>query len=253
MLRRLILILLACSFVAPFAAGREGDAALIALTSIAGGVTLFSLLRRQWPAAHLGLIISIGFVWSLLAVWPRGWPLQGLVPLIGYVAVVVVVRPLQVSLPNWFRFGTLSRPAVAYAALAIAGAAVALPMWTWMMRPDFSAWAPVLPEWHWVALGGGAIGFALLNGALEESIYRGIFLSSLGAVFSVRTALVGQAIAFGVIHLHGVPSGGTGIVLTTLYGVVMGILRIRAGGVGIPIVVHALADLILVGVLINVV
>jgi hypothetical protein len=53
-----------------------------------------------------------------------------------------------------------------------------------------------------------------------------------------------QATIFGIWHYHGIPSGIPGIVLTFLYGWLMGVLMVEVGngGLCLPIVAHAIAD-----------
>ena len=75
------------------------------------------------------------------------------------------------------------------------------------------------------------IGFALVNAALEESIYRGILMQALDAVFGPGVfSVVLQAIVFGLAHIQGVPDGWTGVGLATAYGAMLGLIRRRALG-----------------------
>jgi len=52
-----------------------------------------------------------------------------------------------------------------------------------------------------------------------------------------------QSLAFGLWHYYGIPSGWTGVVLTTVYGFLMGALSEYANhGLALPIVAHTVAD-----------
>ena len=71
-----------------------------------------------------------------------------------------------------------------------------------------------------------------------------MFLGSLYAVTtSGRTAVLVQAAAFGLLHLSGFPGGAVGVGLAAVYGVMLGVLRRRAGGLLAPYVAHVAADL----------
>jgi hypothetical protein len=97
-------------------------------------------------------------------------------------------------------------------------------------------------------------GWAVLNAVCEEVASRGLnryeFALLLGGRGTTAASLswtdpsnLGQALVFGLLHYYGIPSGWTGVVLTFVYGYLMGILVDAAGG-GLlyPIVAHSLAD-----------
>lgn len=46
----------------------------------------------------------------------------------------------------------------------------------------------------------------------------------------------------GIILLQGCPPGPAGAALATAFGIAMGILRFRSGGIALPIVAHIFAD-----------
>lgn len=88
--------------------------------------------------------------------------------------------------------------------------------------------------------------FAVGNAVCEEAEFRGLFFNELEStgLYSVATSNVIQSFSFGMAHWYGVPSGATGVLLTFVYGLVMGLLRIfGSGGMFLPILCHAIADL----------
>jgi len=99
-----------------------------------------------------------------------------------------------------------------------------------------------------VLIVGGLI-FSMANAAVEEAAYRGVFLhaldSSLGPGFA---ALLLQALAFGAIHIRGFPRGWLGVVLACIYGLLMGVIRRRAGGMFAPWIAHVFTDIVIVGI-----
>jgi hypothetical protein len=89
----------------------------------------------------------------------------------------------------------------------------------------------------------------MLNAALEEAAYRGVFLhaldTSLGPGFP---ALLLQALAFGAIHLRGFPGGWLGVGLACIFGLFMGLIRRRAGGMFAPWIAHVFTDVVIAGI-----
>lgn len=94
----------------------------------------------------------------------------------------------------------------------------------------------------WWAIVLAGVGFSLLNAAVEEVVFRAVLLSALTDVLGVSVAVVLQAVAFGVLHLHGVPSGPVGIVMAGAWGLLLGVMRIRSRGLLAPYVTHIAAD-----------
>jgi membrane protease YdiL (CAAX protease family) len=99
-----------------------------------------------------------------------------------------------------------------------------------------------------VLIAGGLI-FSMVNAAVEEGAYRGVILHaldrSLGPGF---TALLLQALAFGAIHIKGFPRGWIGVGLACIYGLLMGVIRRRAGGMFAPWIAHVFTDVVIAGI-----
>ena len=60
-----------------------------------------------------------------------------------------------------------------------------------------------------------------------------------------------QAASFGVGHWDGVPSGPTGVCLTFVYGLLMGILHEWFGGLAMPVLAHTVADYFIFAVIVR--
>jgi membrane protease YdiL (CAAX protease family) len=110
------------------------------------------------------------------------------------------------------------------------------------------AFVPALPLGLLIA--GGLI-FSMLNAAVEEGAYRGVILHaldrSLGPGFA---ALLLQALAFGAIHIRGFPRGWLGVGLASIYGLLMGVIRRRAGGMFAPWIAHVFTDVVIAGIVV---
>jgi membrane protease YdiL (CAAX protease family) len=96
-----------------------------------------------------------------------------------------------------------------------------------------------IPAWL-LALGG--VIFATVNAAVEEMLFRGAILHHLGHALGAWPAVALQAVAFGVLHLHGYPYGPVGVALATVYGLLLGAVRLRSNGLLAPWVAHVVAD-----------
>ena len=105
-----------------------------------------------------------------------------------------------------------------------------------------------IPDWPLWLLIPAAFVFSLVNAAVEEAAYRGVVLGALDtAGVTAAAALVLQAVAFAALHFRaGFPRGLAGVALTFVYGLVLGELRRRAGGLLAPFITHVLTDLVIV-------
>jgi hypothetical protein len=109
------------------------------------------------------------------------------------------------------------------------------------------------------------LGLAILNATCEEFTSRGFVRSGFELILkgcSMKTkndsyishlSNVFQGAVFGAWHFYGVPSGWTGILLTTLYGIIMGYLAdfYTSLGLWLPIILHSIADYYIFAVLVR--
>lgn len=98
-----------------------------------------------------------------------------------------------------------------------------------------------LGAWNWL-LFGAVLGF--LVPVLEEAYFRGCLLNAIKDRWGVRVALVGSALAFGILHLN--------VVLLPVYfllGILTGLLYERTGNLFAPVAFHALNNLASLAVL----
>ena len=86
----------------------------------------------------------------------------------------------------------------------------------------------------------------MVNAAVEEAIFRGVLQEAATAAYGVPLGIALQAVAFGLLHLVGVPSGVVGAVMAGGWGLALGILRWRTGGIVAPYLAHVAADLTIV-------
>ena len=169
--------------------------------------------------------------------------------LLGYAGVVRGVPWLR-GTATWARWGSFDATVRLLCVAAWLLAAVALLSWYLLLHPNIAdivkAFVPALPLGLLIA--GGLI-FSMVNAAVEEGAYRGVILHaldrSLGPGFA---ALLLQALAFGAIHIRGFPRGWLGVGLACIYGLLMGVIRRRAGGMFAPWIAHVFTDVVIAGI-----
>ena len=171
--------------------------------------------------------------------------------LLCYAALVRGVPWLR-GTATWARWGSFDATVRFLSIVASLLAAVALVSWYLLLHPNIAgivkAFVPALPLGLLIA--GGLI-FSMVNAAVEEGAYRGVILhaldTSLGPGFA---ALLLQALAFGAIHIRGFPRGWLGVGLACIYGLLMGVIRRRAGGMFAPWIAHVFTDVVIAGIVI---
>jgi membrane protease YdiL (CAAX protease family) len=200
-------------------------------------------------AVHALLLLSLLSL-PLFFARLQWWPLYLLVPLTIYAVVVLAVRPLRRSV-HWIRAGRIDLPTLALTLAIIAIASAALVVWYVTRRydTDLGDIGGQIPDWDLRYLLLAGLGFSIGNALLEEIIFRGVLYEALAADYGVAATVCIQGIAFGVVHAHGFPSGIIGIAMASVYGVVLGILRQRSGGLLAPFVAHVFADATIFGIL----
>jgi membrane protease YdiL (CAAX protease family) len=178
------------------------------------------------------------------------WPLYLLVPLTIYAAVVLAAPPLRRSV-HWVRTGRCDGTVLALTLTTIVTASAALLLWYGQYRhdTDLENLGDQIPDWPLPCLLLAGVGFSVLNAVLEEIIFRGVLYEALVDGYGPLAAVCIQAIAFGVVHAHGFPRGVIGVAMATLYGLVLGVLRQRSGGLVAPLVAHVFADATIFGIL----
>jgi membrane protease YdiL (CAAX protease family) len=121
---------------------------------------------------------------------------------------------------------------------------VTLPLWRLLAEPDVTLATELIADLPTGALPAVGLAFAIVNAGVEEAAFRGVLMDSLRSAVGVWGALVLQAAAFGLVHYaHGVPNGLIGAVISGIYGLALGLVRLRARGMLAPWIAHAVTDL----------
>jgi uncharacterized protein len=223
--------------------------AAIAAASGTAVLAVLAWYNRCRAAAPLSTfcVICFGLVLS-------GVPYFWLVLTFGLLCYAAVVRgvPWLRGTATWARWGSFDATVRFLSAATWLLAAAALLSWYLLLRPNIAdivkAYVPTLPVGLLIVVG---VIFSMVNAAVEEGTYRGVILHaldrSLGPGFA---ALLLQACAFGAIHIRGFPRGWLGVGLACIFGLLMGIIRRRAGGMFAPWIAHVFTDVVIAGIVI---
>jgi membrane protease YdiL (CAAX protease family) len=222
--------------------------AVALIVTFAAGLTLVAaLVIRKLAAVHAALLVLLLAVWSILAPL-RVWP-SIIIPLLIYAIVVLSVPSLRRT-TTWLKAGSINRVTATLMILTVAASSAGLPVWFMLWKPDLGPFLRSIPSWSPALLVLEGAGFALLNAAMEESIFRGVLMQALDDVLGEGAwPVVLQAVAFGLFHIKGIPSGWTGVVMATFYGLLLGLIRRRSRGILAPYVTHVFADIVIFALL----
>lgn len=226
---------------------------VLAASAVWAALTFAAVLIGRPRAIHLTLLAGLGAVLKLAA--PKLWP--GLVPWLAALGLYLVVLQASSALrrsADWARRGSLD-PGVRWLVLAVIPVAAAgLVLWAVAVgEAGLSEGARLairqtqgVPLWIVVPLG---LLFSCLNAAVEEAFYRGVIMQALLGTVGTMPALALQAASFGLLHTEGIPSGPAGVLLTAGYGLLLGVIRLKAHGLLAPWLAHVLADVTIVAVI----
>ena len=153
----------------------------------------------------------------------------------------------------WVRWGLFGVDVQVLAAASVLTSAIALWGWLFLLHPNVDDIVQTfVPDAPLAVLIAGGLLFSMLNAAVEEGAYRGVLLHGLDtALGQGSVALFLQAAAFGALHVHGFPRGVLGVGLATIYGLLMGLIRRRAGGMLAPWVAHVFTDIVIAGIILT--
>lgn len=229
----------------------ELRAAWVGLACVAVTLTIAAARARAWSALHLGMLAS--FLLVILAAFGSAklWPAPPILATVLYLFTAKRARSLG-GLPPWFERGRLDRSAWLLIAASIVVSSTALVVWFALARPDYGEVVAMFPRLPTLALFAGVVVFAILNAALEETIYRGVVMGALDASLGPGAMpVLLQAALFGILHIHGFPRGLVGVGLATVYGLMMGVVRRRSGGMLAPWIAHVGTDVAIGSILLT--
>lgn len=188
--------------------------------------------------------------WTAEDAW-LPWPLSFCLPLAVFFGATWSIASLRRVMPR-FELGAMTPPIWARLSAIVVVSSLGLWLWLRFLGADVSDIREMVPDAPFIALLAGGLAFALLNAAMEEAQYRFTFMGLLGrAGVSPWLNITLQGFAFGLHHYGGFPRGISGLLLATVYGLMLGELRVAAGGMLAPFVAHVCADLVIFALLLT--
>jgi len=213
------------------------------------GVFLAAALTQDRVTVSLALFCAILAAVSVLNPW-RFWPMHLVVPLLVY-AVAVTLLPSLRDPVTGLRWGRFDTGTVGLFVLVVVGSSTALVLWYALARPNVDDLRAQIPSWPTWLLPLAGLGFAVVNAIIEEVVWRGLFWELLRrAVPATWAVILLQAASFGLIHIGGFPRGWMGVAMAALYGLFLGLIRQRSGGLVPPIIAHIVADAVIFAILV---
>jgi membrane protease YdiL (CAAX protease family) len=207
------------------------------------------MTKKDWRGVHGGLLLLFLPIPMLIPDLGR-WPWHILVPLLGYAIVVCLVGPLRRSV-NWLHFGLMDRQVLAVTAAIVLISSTALVLYCVFFHPDLGQLREHFPAATGITLLLLGAYFSIVNALMEEVMFRGIVMDALESQLQPAMAWATQAVAFGAAHYHGFPPGPVGIVLASIYGLMLGLLRWWARGLAAPVLAHVFADATIFAIVIS--
>jgi membrane protease YdiL (CAAX protease family) len=178
------------------------------------------------------------------------WPFNLLIPFLLYLAVVLSMSRHRNEIV-WLRAGRIDKNIVLLIITSAVISGMGLYVWYRALKPDLSghiAYIPSMPVWVFPFAG---LGFSVFNAAMEEFVFRGIIMQSLDSAFGPGAlSIIVQAWLFGALHYQqGLPNGLWGLGMVFIYGIMLGVIRRRSGGMLAPWVAHICADMVIFTIL----
>lgn len=237
---------LAAAGVAFFVVPLPSRAAPVLIDGLGLAVCTAAALALRLPPA-IRTLLYVDAVYLLSLVGTRlGWGSAAITTAIVLVPLLVLKLAdrspsLRPTLP-WLTRGTLTRGSLALLLAIVLFSALALTLWAALAHPKAPAYLENLHHDPKVVLVLGILGFALVNPIWEEAFFRGVVLTELAELWNAPSALVFQAVAFGLAHVNGFPSGAVGACLAGTWGPALGVIRLRTRGILWPYLAHTCAD-----------
>ncbi len=209
-------------------------------------LTLRYATIRTVSLALLVLLTVVGPSLLLLFVDHLPFIVIKLVGLVLFGLCVWLYKPLR-SAQDWARVGRFDRRTFGYLALIVMLAAASLAGWSFVVIPNFHGNRVLAPHIAAPLIFVYMLMFALINSAVEEFKWRGVMLGAFDNAFGAGAFSVWmQALSFGTAHYHGpFLYGWLGVGLTTLFGLLVGLLRRQSCGIVAPWAAHAVADFVI--------
>lgn len=218
-----------------------------------GAIAIFFLtfLFPKKLIAYAIRILSLYFICFYLVL--QKWPFIGYIawPFDLYVASILFFISLKLTKcePEKLTLNWKLTRGMLFSLAAIVLASVICLTGYFYFNPEVAKQFPEInfPMWSMPLI---ILAMALVNGIREELLFRFILQNSLGRVISFRFAIIISSILFGFIHFKaGFPQGYLGVVLTSLFGLIIGLQYFFYKSVLLTALTHAVTDAIMFAII----
>jgi uncharacterized protein len=201
---------------------------------------------RMASSMHGWLLIVLMTATLTLYHFRHQWPLYLFIPLGAYVLIALSIRRMRYTAPR-IEIGSLDRDVLGLTVVAALGSSALFVVVCKAYHVSFIGFAQQLPRWNPVLLIIICLLGSFINSCLEELIWRGIVYGAFAARMAIGLAIFLQALGFSFEHMFFIPLQSLGMCLAFVFGMILGWLRHRTGGLGAPILAHYAMDLTLMG------
>lgn len=209
-------------------------------------ILIFSIRFTSIQTISLFLLLWLTFLGPRLLPFHQSFVINKLIGIVLFAMCVLLIPPLRRG-QHWFQIGQINRRSYMAVFALVVVSACSLLLWSKIAEPNTAGYHRLLPEMSAIAAAVYILLFAVINSAIEEVMWRGVMQTALeNALGSGWLALIIQAVSFGIAHIHGpFLYGWLGVVLTTLFGVLAGLLRQKTQGMVAPWAAHAGSDFVI--------
>lgn len=205
----------------------------IALVMLAATV-LLAVLAGQ----HELLLLSGGT--GALFLWTRLSPT--LILLLISVTVGIALNRRRPGGLMWLRRSPRLRWTLWALAVGAISSAFLIAWFAWWSSPQPHVHVPDVASWT-PPVAVVALFLATVNSLAEELFWRYSIATPLLTASRTWTAVLGQGLGFGLMHVDGFPNGWLGVVATAAFGMVAMLLVLKARSLWPAVLAHMFADL----------
>jgi hypothetical protein len=169
------------------------------------------------------------------------------IPLVISTLLILPFRQTR-STFSWLKFGTVDRVSwiiIICTSFGSVAALIAWALWTNNLGLGVNAMRSMVHYPLWLLALFGIPLYAMANAFVEEAIFRGIVQeAAMRTLGNLTGALFLQSTVFAAAHFKGgFPNGAVGYCMVLIYGIMLGVLRVRCKGLLAPWLAHVIADM----------
>lgn len=208
-------------------------------------------LKTKSPLFGMSLFFIIVELLMLIPITKSIWLINIIIAIVVFFAISFYLKAPGLD-KSWIKYGKIESRTIIWIGLIVIISSTALYLWSRFANPDLSQFRGYIQKIDGPFLIPVICLFSAFNALAEEAIFRGIFWKSLEDIYhNIPLAVVLTSLIYGLCHYPGVPSGWWGVLLASIYGMMLGILRHKTSGLAAPILAHFFADVTIVMILIH--